>query len=909
MTDRELFDRIRAGEDEEAFADLVRRHHAMVHAVCLRVLGNPTEAEDAAQAAYLVLVRKARSLPAGTVLAGWLHRTAELCAREARRGRARRLRHEREATGMHETSDAEAEAAWSGLRPNLDAALAELPESQRASLVLQYLAGRSQAEAALELGCPVETHRTRVRRGLETLRQRLQGRGVRVSGALLVFLLAERAHGADAPARLAASIRAACRTPAGASPEAARIAEEVARMLSVQPLKVTAALCAAVLFLLAGVAGLLGAAETGSPPAETRRPAPQTAAPPAAPAHAPATRRPGWAIRGILHDPSGRPLAGARLFADNGSPRQQMMEGRAEPQPWRRLEHYEPQTPAFWYGHDPVLSDEQGRFEILGIAPPVGGGMIAYHPAYKPLRVSVKRNMADEAGDVDLGTLTFAEGLALAGKVVDAGGQPLPGAWVGVQAAIRDDQGLRAWTRIEPGDIRVTRSNAKGEFELRGLAARPYFIAAWNDRCPPVEQAADLERDSAPAEQAFVLRESKPLRVTVLRRGDRAPWPGCMVMLSDEQGEVTGPDGVSTFHGVPEGPLGIDISPPHRVPDREKGEVERIPFGVFGLHRKAQAGDEVVVELEPPLDLKLSVVDAATGAPLSGVRVNLCADYQAWDRARGNPGDLNFPLPDPEAVHTLSGPRPGPWTLWVFAEGYEQPAPRRIMLPDGGLDEPLKVALTRATGALRGRVVDETGGQPLAGVKVQLTQTLKRFGAASLEVKTADDGSWKFEGLQPGAEALNLGFHRDGYLRETLRLQAKRERQDPFDDLNWGYHNHRARIVEYEKGAPRPEEAPLVRMVRPATLKGLIHDPQGKPMRKYGVSVYAAGEARNLKMSIFARLSTGEDGRFECALPPGRYDVVYGHRDWQAETNADLKAGETLELKLRSEGPMVEDEF
>src|SRR5262245_57521501 len=90
-TDGQLLARFLTQRDEEAFAALVRRHGGMVSAVCLRILGNTADADDAFQTTFLVLVRKARSLKSRSVLGDWLHGVAKRSALKAR-GAARRRR-------------------------------------------------------------------------------------------------------------------------------------------------------------------------------------------------------------------------------------------------------------------------------------------------------------------------------------------------------------------------------------------------------------------------------------------------------------------------------------------------------------------------------------------------------------------------------------------------------------------------------------------------------------------------------------------------------------------------------------------------------------------------------------------------------------------------------------------------
>lgn len=229
MTDRELLARYAADGSPEAFAEMVRRHAGLVYSACRRVVGNAHEAEDVAQAAFLVLLRKGRNLPPQTVLAAWLHRTASLAARNAERTRYRRMRHERVA-GRMTPGAAEPASAWEDLAPRLDDALALLPRPCRDAIVLRYLRGMPRAEVATELGCPEGTVQTRLHRGLERLRGLLARRGVAVSAAALATLLSERAVEA-APADLPGSITAACLNQAAPSAAALSIASAHLRSL------------------------------------------------------------------------------------------------------------------------------------------------------------------------------------------------------------------------------------------------------------------------------------------------------------------------------------------------------------------------------------------------------------------------------------------------------------------------------------------------------------------------------------------------------------------------------------------------------------------------------------------------------------------------------------------------------
>ncbi len=176
-TDRELLRRFSQLHDEEAFALLVERHGPMVLGVCRRVLGCFQAAQDAFQATFLVLVRKAGSIDRPELLANWLHGVAARTARKARVLAARRAHHERQASvDVPQPQQPEAEADWLDLWPRLDEELQRLPEKYRAPLILCYLHGMTNKEAADRLGWPAGSISYRLARGREILRQRLGAR-------------------------------------------------------------------------------------------------------------------------------------------------------------------------------------------------------------------------------------------------------------------------------------------------------------------------------------------------------------------------------------------------------------------------------------------------------------------------------------------------------------------------------------------------------------------------------------------------------------------------------------------------------------------------------------------------------------------------------------------------------------
>ncbi|HTU94061.1 MAG TPA: sigma-70 family RNA polymerase sigma factor, partial [Gemmataceae bacterium] len=255
-SDAELLERYVRRRDEAAFELLLWRHGAMVHNVCRRLLPCRQDAEDAFQATFLAFVRKAGSISRRGSVASWLYKVAYRVALEARK-RARKTAALEKAGGEIVAVQPAADPTWSDLRPILDEELNRLPERLRRPIVLCYLEGKSNEEAARQLGCPAGTIYSRLARGREILRRRLQRRGVTLSVAALTAMLAAHAVEAmPAAALMATTLRsallfAAGQTANGVSVKAAALAEGVLRTMFVTKLKLTA--------LMVLIAGLFAA--------------------------------------------------------------------------------------------------------------------------------------------------------------------------------------------------------------------------------------------------------------------------------------------------------------------------------------------------------------------------------------------------------------------------------------------------------------------------------------------------------------------------------------------------------------------------------------------------------------------------------------------------------------------------
>jgi RNA polymerase sigma factor (sigma-70 family) len=273
-TDRQLLQRFATHRDEAAFQALVHRHGGMVWRVCRQALGEAHAAEDAFQATFLVLVRKAGSVGRPELLANWLYGVARRVALRARKTTARRRAHERpgaEALAAAAVEDAAVRDAQQLLLEEVQ----RLPTKYRSPMVLCYLEGRTNEEAARQLQWPVGTLKVRLLRGREMLRRRLVRRGLVLSAAVLATALAAEAAQVVPPALLEATTRAALAFAAGPaagtgalSAQAVALAKGVLRSRSWTRLLIAAVVLLAVGLLGTGAAWVTFRTRAAGPNAE-----------------------------------------------------------------------------------------------------------------------------------------------------------------------------------------------------------------------------------------------------------------------------------------------------------------------------------------------------------------------------------------------------------------------------------------------------------------------------------------------------------------------------------------------------------------------------------------------------------------------------------------------------------------
>ncbi len=286
LGDDDLLEQFAARRDEAAFAALLARHGPMVLSVCRRRLLNPRDAEDAFQATFLVLIRKAGSIKQPHLLGPWLYGVADRVAHRAQTLAARRVEREQrgvitESVDVEDTGQAGRSAEQDELRAVLDQEINRLPELLRLPVVLCHMEGLTQPEAAMRLRTTPDGVRGRLARARETLRSRLTRRGFAMTAGFLTLDVAAESAWAAPPAQLTAATLAMLK--AGTSPPAAVVylAQGVLRAMPFFSVKAIAGAALAVVIVAAVAVGVRGAKSNDGikvavnppdrPPAQQRR--------------------------------------------------------------------------------------------------------------------------------------------------------------------------------------------------------------------------------------------------------------------------------------------------------------------------------------------------------------------------------------------------------------------------------------------------------------------------------------------------------------------------------------------------------------------------------------------------------------------------------------------------------------
>jgi len=273
MTDRELLAQYVQTRNEEAFRRLVAAHIDFVYSSAKRRVHNSHLAEDVVQTVFMVLAKKASTIPADVALAGWLFTVTRYAAADALRSDRRRRRHEREAAQMAEALH-DSGTGWEQLVSHLENGLTHLAGGERDAILLRYFQGKSMQETAAVLGITEDAAAKRVSRALERLRAFFGSRGIAISAIAIASTVAARAVEA-APAGLLASVSntaVAATTGAAVAAHLATASSHVIRAMSLAKAKVVATIISSII-AVGAVAAIIAQSRFSAPVAPSALPA------------------------------------------------------------------------------------------------------------------------------------------------------------------------------------------------------------------------------------------------------------------------------------------------------------------------------------------------------------------------------------------------------------------------------------------------------------------------------------------------------------------------------------------------------------------------------------------------------------------------------------------------------------
>ncbi len=487
LTDRQLLERFNDRRDatgEAAFAALATRHGPMVLHVCRQLLGDLHHAEDAFQAVFLVLARKARSIRDPELLGNWLYGVALRTARKARARLIRRRKYEedkamRRPGAMVEpmVEPAEPPVLAREQAEILHSEIDRLPGPFRLAVVLCYLEGLTLDEAARRLRCPAGTVRSRLARACDKLRRGLTRRGVSLSGATLVAALSPRSASASVSSPLChMTTRAALQFAAGhaVAPLAAALAQEVLRSMLIHKLKLTV-LTLLCLGTVAAGAGLVGQAPVRQAEKPDLRP---IAAKPGDANPKPAPGR--MFVTGRVLDPSGKSVPDATVMvyaflkslgrSDRVAPIWPSAIGQAGSDGSGRFRLDAPRT----------SSSRHGEFGAVALAPGYGAGWVELDP-------DAEQPTTD---------ITLRPEQVIQGRLFDVQGRPADGVAISVESMGTMVAGDRRRSFLLPGQAgRPTGLAPADDFRRRRPVHDPRCGAGPPgrscDRAPAIRHAED----------------------------------------------------------------------------------------------------------------------------------------------------------------------------------------------------------------------------------------------------------------------------------------------------------------------------------------------------------------------------------------------------------------------------------
>jgi RNA polymerase sigma factor (sigma-70 family) len=886
LLDRQLLDGFKTAHEQVAFAALVRRHGPMVLNVCRRVLHNDSDAEDAFQATFLVLARKAGGIGKREALAAWLHKVAYRVALRAWAEKAARQGHELQATARL-GEDPLAGITGRELLTVLDEELQGLPERLRAPLILCYLEEQTQHKAAMLLSLSERTLRRRLQHGREALRRRLERRGLALPAAFLAAATLQRTAEAALPGLLVAgTIKAAIRTAAGdgiagiVSVQTAKLVTGTLHAMAVGKAKTAAAAVMTLALLGAGlgVAGYrtvpLGVEPQSAPPASQKQaPIPANLKP------AKADDQETMVFGGEVLDEQGKPLAGAEVSIWGVQAR----EGRASLPPITGADEK-----ALAQGQ----SDAGGRFRF-----PLPRKALAKYVKFYALAGKIGHGLGLEyIAGVGETALRLPPEKTISGRLFDLQGQPAEGVAVRVsqlgRGAAKSFERLTFSTKpkenqpLWPGPAI---SDKDGKFVIKGLSPHLWATLEINDdRFTP--QRLDIKEGSPDKVQevSVALPPAQIIEGVVTAADTGKPLANVWLQLFvDHQRVLFGKTDDKGRYRLNPPVTGKEITvtaDPADVPYPQFSKTIQWPQGA--VHQS--------LDLAMPRGVLLrgTVTEQGTGKPVAGAVVHDYAHRFIRSATTGPDGIFQIAVPVGKA-HLLIKHKDNDFIPMQITEGEiegRKPAGSQ-MYPDavisvdakaGAEAQPVEAELRRGM-SIKGEVLAPDGKAVADGIMLcwsQLPRGVPRWFAAGVKFR---DGRFEMRGCDPDEKYPAYFLDPVNKLGATVQLSEKEARGKPVTIRLEPCGDAVARFVN-KKGEP---------LVKSQVILYFVLRPKDKNVRADEDFV---GNLDRLNYPEF--LQTDAEGRcsFPALIPGATYTILNNeqNRDFTVEPGKTLQLGDVV---------------